>query len=80
MTMLDVYLLGMAISSIFACCKLIIEYRKNEQIVLSDIVGAVFWIVFSWFTILMCIIYVLQWGFNWLISNGDNIIIWKRKK
>lgn len=34
MTILDVYLLGVAISSIFTCCKLIIEYRKNEQIVL----------------------------------------------
>lgn len=80
MTILDVYLLGAAISSIFACCKLIIEYRKNEQIVLSDIVGVIFWIVFSWFTILMCVIYALQWVFNWFVSNGDNIVIWKRKK
>lgn len=80
MTMLDVYLLGVLISFVIACGNLFVEYKNNKQIVLSDIVGFIFWTIFSWFTILMCIIYALQEILNWFVSNGDNIIIWKKKK
>lgn len=80
MTVLDVYLIGVLISFVIACGKLFIECKNNKQIVLSDIVGFIFWTIFSWFTILMCIIYALQEVFNWFVSNGDNIIIWKKKK
>lgn len=79
MTMLDVYLIGVLISSIISCSRLFTEYRNNRQIVLSDIVIFIFWIIFSWFTIMMCIIYVLQEVLNWFISRGDKIIIYKRK-
>ena len=79
MTVLDVYLIGVLISFVIACSRLFIEYKNNEQIVLSDIVGFIFWTIFSWFTIMMCIMYILGEVFNWFVSNGDNIIIYKRK-
>lgn len=78
--MLDVYLLGVAISSILTCCKLIIEYRKNKQIVLSDIVGAISWIMFSWFTILMIVIYLIGEGWCWLENHANEIVIYKKSK
>lgn len=80
MTILDVYLLGVAISSILTCCMLIIEYRKNEQIVLSDIVAAVFWVIFSWFTILMIVIHLMGEGWCWLENHADEIVIYKKSK
>lgn len=80
MTVLDVYILGVAISFILTCCKLIMEYRKNEQIVLSDIVAAISWIIFSWFTILMIIIYLIGEGWGWLEDHADEIVIYKKSK
>lgn len=79
MTILDVYLLGVVISFVLTCCKLFIEYKKNEQIVLSDIVAAISWIIFSWFTILMIIIYLLGEVWCWLENHADEIIIYKKK-
>lgn len=79
MTMLDVYLIGVVVSTALLLIYTMWYIREFNKITLTNIASGIFMIFLSWGGVVLLLTALASVVIDWLYDKGDKIIIYKRK-
>ncbi len=80
MTMLDVYLIGVVVSTALLLIYTMWYIREFNKITLTNIASGIFMIFLSWGGVVLLLTASASVVIDWLYEKGDNIIIWRKPK
>lgn len=80
MTMLDVYLIGVVVSTALLLIYTMWYIREFNKITLTNIASGIFMIFLSWGGVVLLLTALASVVIDWLYEKGDNIIIWRKPK